>query len=291
MKKVTTMLLGIAFAATGVSMAVAQEKTQSAVPKILQIVREYTKPGKGGMAHDNTESAFVRAVAKAKVPGHYIAMNSLTGRSRALFLSSYESYEAMEKTTNAMFNNGTLSAELDRINTADGELLEETDQSIWTYQEEMSLNSMADLSHMRYMELSVYQVRPGHGREWEELVKLVKAAYGKANFGAHWAMFERRYGGEGDEYLVLTARNSFTELDKGFEEGKEFAAAAGEDGLKKLDELVASATVSSHHELFAFNPRMSYVTDEWIKADPFWKPKAPAAPAAKPAADAKTAKP
>jgi hypothetical protein len=33
--------------------------------------------------------------------------------------------------------------------------------------------------------------------------------------------------------------------------------------------------------LFAINPRMSYVADEWTKADPdFWKPKAVAAPAA-----------
>ena len=30
-----------------------------------------------------------------------------------------------------------------------------------------------------------------------------------------------------------------------------------------------------------FNPKMSYVPDDWVKADPeFWKPKAGAAPAA-----------
>jgi len=35
--------------------------------------------------------------------------------------------------------------------------------------------------------------------------------------------------------------------------------------------------------LFAFNPKMSYPSDAWVKADPsFWKPAA--APAAKPAA-------
>jgi len=66
----------------------------------------------------------------------------------------------------------------------------------------------------------------------------------------------------------------------------------GEEGMKKLNELVAGTIESSRHNLFAFNPRMSYVADEWIKADPdYWKPKAAAAPAAKPAAEEKKAKP
>ena len=49
----------------------------------------------------------------------------------------------------------------------------------------------------------------------------------------------------------------------------------GEDGMKKFSELLAAADRTSQHNLFAFTPAMSYVSDEWIKADPdFWKPKA-----------------
>jgi hypothetical protein len=53
--------------------------------------------------------------------------------------------------------------------------------------------------------------------------------------------------------------------------------------MKKLAELSAAAIDSSQTNLFAFNPRMSYPADDWVKADPeFWKPKAaPAAAAAK----------
>jgi hypothetical protein len=65
------------------------------------------------------------------------------------------------------------------------------------------------------------------------------------------------------------------------EDDKKFAAALGEDGMKKLDELFGASVDSSQEQLFAINPRMSYVADEWTKADPdFWKPKAVAAPAA-----------
>jgi hypothetical protein len=61
--------------------------------------------------------------------------------------------------------------------------------------------------------------------------------------------------------------------------------------MKKLDELFGASVDSSQENLFAVNPSMSYVADEWIKADPgFWKPKA-AAPAAKAPADDKKPKP
>jgi hypothetical protein len=71
------------------------------------------------------------------------------------------------------------------------------------------------------------------------------------------------------------------------EAGKRFAPALGEDGMKKLDELEAASVASFDHQLFLFNPKMSYVSEEWIKSDPdFWKTRS-AAPAAKPAPDAK----
>jgi hypothetical protein len=151
---------------------------------------------------------------------------------------------------------------------------------------------MADISNMRYLDISVYQVRPGHDAEWNEVVKMVKAAYEKAVPKAHWGTYEEVYGGEGGRYLVLTARRTLAEVDRGFEEDKQWVAAIGEDGMKKLGELYGASVESSEHQLFAFNPRMSYVDDAWIKADPdFWKPKPVAAPTAKPVTEDKKAKP
>jgi hypothetical protein len=279
MKKAMSILLGFSFAATCICTAAAQEATpaSASIPRVLQITREYTKPGKGGMAHDTTESAFVRASAKAKIPAHYIAMNSLTGKSRALYLTSYK--------------NAALSAEFDRAAVADGELLDGVDSMVFSFQEEMSFHPVADLSHMRYMEISVYQVRPGHSQEWRELVKMVKAGYEKANFGAHWAMFELQYGAESGQYVVFTSRKSLDELDKGPLEDKQFMAAMGEDGMKKLDEMVAASVSSSRHELFSFNPKQSYVPEEWSTSDPFWKPKGAPVQAAKLTTEDKSAKP
>jgi hypothetical protein len=275
MNKLNRSLLGLSLVLTCSGITAAQEKSQGtqSIPKVLQITREYTKPGKGGMVHDTSESAFVQAMTQAKWPTHYLGMTSLSGKARALFLTSYDSFEAWEKDNLATEKNTGLSAALDRDGMADGELLDSVDQGVFLFHDELSLRTRTDLSHMRYLQISSYQVRPGHDSEWNELVKMVKAAYEKALPDAHWSTYELVYGGDGGTYIVLTARQSLAEVDRGPLEDKQFEAAMGPDGMKKLNELVAASIESSQHQLFLFNPHMSYVADEWIKADPdFWKP-------------------
>jgi hypothetical protein len=285
MKKVTgTMFALVVLLAVGKpKIAAGQDKPMSHMPpKVLTIFREYTKPGKTGSPHEKTESAFIRASMEAKWPTHYLAVESLSGKSRALFLTGYESFAAWEKDQLATRKNTELSAALDRAWAADGELLTETDSSALLFHEEYSLRPDVDIPHMRYFEISLYQVRHGHDKDWDDIVKMVIAAYEKIP-DAHWATYAVVYGLQSNTYVVFTPLKSAEEIDKGFAQGKDFAAAMGEEGMKKLAELSAAAIESSQTNLFAFNPRMSYPPDDWIKADPeFWKPKAaPAHEAAK----------
>jgi hypothetical protein len=292
MRLLIRSLMGFCLAASLITVAAAQEDSQMkmSIPKVLQITREYTKPGKAGMIHDKTESAFVQAEARAKWPTHYLGMTSLSGKQRALFITQYQSFEAWEKDNAAVAKNSALSAALDRAGAADGELLDSMDQGVFIYHEEMSLRPKADLSQMRYLEVSGYQVRPGKTSEWNEVVKMVKEAYEKAVPDAHWGMFSQAYGGTGGTYIVLTSLKSLAEVDHNFAAGKQFREVMGEEGMKKLDELFGASVESSHHELFAFNPHMSYPADEWVKGDPdFWKPKAAAPAKPKPAVEEKKA--
>lgn len=270
--------------AVGMSgMAVSQDQSMGKMPpKVLTIMREYTKPGKPGTQHEKAESLFVQAMTRAKFPTHYLAVESLSGKSRALFLTGYDSFAAWEKDVVAVQKNPTLAAALDHAGAVDGELLNETDQAVLTFHEEYSLRPQVDIPHMRYFEISLFQVRQGHDKDWTDLVKLVTAAYEKIP-DAHWAAYQCVYGLPDTTYIVFNPMKSASEIDRNFAAGKEFEAAMGEEGMKKLAALTAAAIETSQTNLFAFNPRMSYPADEWIKADPeFWKPKAtPAAAAAK----------
>jgi hypothetical protein len=273
-------------------VAWAQEQSSSSIPKVLQITREFTKPGKAGAVHDKAESAFVQAMARAKWPTHYMGMTSLTGKQRALFLTRFDSFEAWEKDNAAVAKNSTLAASIDRAGFSDGDLLDSIDQAVFYFRESMSLRPMADISKMRYLDITVFKVRGGKSKEWEELVKLAQEGYGKGDPEAHWGVFELVYGGDNGTYLVLTARKSLSEVDHSFAIEKQINSAIGEANGKRMDELFASCVESVQSQLFAFNPAMSYPAEDWIRSDPdFWKPKAAMPMAKKPAADDKRGKP
>lgn len=283
MRKLSPFVLGLSIAVAGSALAAAQETTSPM--KVLQITREYTKPYKNGMAHDKTESAFIQAMTKAKFPAYYIGLTSMSGKSRSLFLTRYANFAEWEKDNKLVDKNPALGAELERDSIADGDLLESVDSLVYTYDEDLSYKPRSDLGHVRYMEISVFHVRTGHRADWSKLAKIVKDAHEKAGTSAHWGMFEMAYGAMDGEYVALSGDNSMADIDTGFSENKKFMDALGEDGVKNFRELFAKTVDSSRSELFSVNPKMSYVPDEWIKADPeFWKPKPTAASAAKPAA-------
>jgi len=279
MKKIAGLLLGLCLFVGGMGIAAAQETTPP--PKVLTVMREFIKPGRGGALHEKSESAFVQAMTRAKWPTHYLAVSSLSGKPRALFFTGYDSFEAWEKDAQATEKNATLSAALDRAALADGDLLSDYDASALVFREDYSLRAAFDIPHMRYFEISLYRVRPGHDKDWDSLVKMVMAAYEKIP-DVHWATYQAVYGQEGGTYVVFNPMKSASEVDQSFAQDKKFEAAMGEDGMKKFSDLLAAAVESSQHNLFVFSPKMSYVADEWIKADPdFWKPKASAAAAPK----------
>ena len=66
----------------------AQDSGVTPNPKILFISREFTKPGRDGTPHQATEAAF-RAAEASKTSPHYVAVVSLSGPSRALFMYSF----------------------------------------------------------------------------------------------------------------------------------------------------------------------------------------------------------
>ncbi len=274
MRRIAGLLLGssILLGSTGL---VAQEATQPP-PKVLTVIREFVKPGRTGSMHEKTEGAFVAAFTAAKWPQRYLAVDSMSGAPRSLFLVGYDSFEAWEKDTQATMKNAALSSALERAGLADADLLASVDSGAFAFREDYSLRPAVDIAHMRYFEISVFHVRPGHRKDWDDLVKMYMAAYEKIP-DAHWATFESIYGNPDGTYVVFNPMKSLAETDRAFAQGKQFEAAMGPDGMKKLSDLSAAAIESSQTNLFMFNPRESYPPDTWVKADPeFWKPSPPA---------------
>src|SRR5580698_8507673 len=139
MRRLTQSLLLLSLALGCLGTIAAQEKSEGMhqPPKVLNVLREYTKPGKNGVSHEKTESAFVQALTAAKWPTHYLAVDSLSGKPRTLFLTAYDSFEAMEKDMKSIEKSSALLATLDHAGVVDGELLSDTDIGDFVYREDL----------------------------------------------------------------------------------------------------------------------------------------------------------
>jgi hypothetical protein len=252
-------------------------------PKYLQVTVEYTKPGKGGLAHDKTESAYVQAMIKAKYPIHYWAYNSMSGHPRAIFISGFNSFGELAK-ANKIFDNPGVAAAVEPINVADGELLQDTNQLILSYADDISLRPDVDLFHHRFLEADILHVRQGHIKEFIELAKMWVDLGQKAGPSAHWDCFRDEYGEDNGYFVCLTPDDSMDDIDAADADFNKAEAGLSDEEKKKMRDLRAAALEEDRTEIYYVNPAQSYVPESFIKADPaYWGPKAgvTAKPAAK----------
>jgi hypothetical protein len=254
-----------------VQPAAAQKSPDMTPPNILVVQTEMLKPGLSGRAHQKTESAFVQAMASAKSPVHYFGADSMSGPTRALFFMGFDSYADWQKAMEPLMQDTTLGAAFDSASEADGKLLSSFATLVFRYQPDMSVNPGVDLAQMRFVEITVITIKPGHDAEWQQLAKLHDQAYGKVP-GMHYAMWEEVLGNEsGGEYIVTAPLQSLAELDTRHAGAVKAWKAVSADQKQKMRDLESSSFQSIHTNLYAFNPKMSYVRDAWKSESPdFW---------------------
>ncbi|HUA00059.1 MAG TPA: hypothetical protein VMB02_06995 [Candidatus Aquilonibacter sp.] len=282
MKKILIAAMVVAWLGGGAVKLYAQDEAV-APPKVLLIDREAVKLGQS-RAHEKSEEAFVRAAESVKLPTHYLAATTLSGPSEAFFLIGFDSY-AQWGEDEKWGDQPKIEALLGGLMEKDSDFLTAADQVVATYNDKWSYQPNVDLSSMRFMEMETIVRRPGHDKEWEDLIALYQATAAKVNLDEHDVFYESHYGAQNGTVYIFTPRKSYADLDASMEAGKGFDAALGPDGMKKWSELIEATVESDSAQLLEFSPTMSYAPEAWVKADPtFWKPKPAAAVAPKAAA-------
>lgn len=276
MKRFLIVALAVSWFAGTALTARAQDQAMSGPPKVLVIYRETEKYGRH-TGHVKNEVAFAQAFAASKSPGRFLAVTAMSGPSEVWFLGLFDSYDAVEK-SNQFDSHSSMEAQLQRLSEQDAEYVSEATQIVARYDEKSSYGPPVDISKMRYFEVTTIRLRPGHDKEWQDLVSLYKATAQKAKLDETDSFFDVTYGAPAGTILIFTPRHSLAELDAATA-NKAFDEALGESGMKKWAELVQAAATSVRNDLYSFSPNMSYVPEAWVKGDPsYWKPKAAAAP-------------
>lgn len=273
MRKVWTLVPAVSLCVGSLSTAA------EAPPKVLQIIREEVKPGKGA-AHEKIEAGWPAAFRKANGAGYYIAMTAVSGPNEAWFVGAWDSLAAAEKETKAYDDNAILTAELQRLGAQDGELLSRISSQWALYREDLSYQPDVDIAKMRYFSIQTVRLNPGHRRDLVAANKLIIEMHQKAKMDEHWATYEVVSGAANSTFLIFFPMQSMADIDAGdLMHGKAYQDSVGEEGRARIADLQGAAIQSQETALFAFSPKMSYVSKVFSDRDPeFWNPKPVAGP-------------
>jgi hypothetical protein len=277
-------LFVLAAVSVGLAASASAQQTMLTPPKVLVIAREVVKTGKAA-PHEKWEAGWPRAFGKANWPVYYLAASAITGEGRVLFFTGYESLAAWEQDTANITKNAALSAEIATLTEKDADFISESKTAVFTYMPDLSYQPDLPLAGLRGFMVSSMHVKPGHGKHFEDVRKLVRAAHEKAGLSDHYSVYQGRAGVPGGTYLIFVPMKSLAEADQyDTIHGKTYQDALGEDGQKAVREFAQQGIESTETQLLAFSPKMSYVSKEWIDTDKeFWSPK-PAPMAMKPGA-------
>ena len=255
---------------------VAQAQTQPAPPKALQIFEENVKVGKAP-AHEKVETNWVKAFARAKWPGQYIAMKTIAGPPQAWFVEPHDSMGSIEKLQKDTEKLTALVSETDLLGAQDGELLSSARSILATYREDISYlpPNVEPVAKMRYFDVEIFQVRPGHNAEFIESRKLTKAAHEKAKMPDPMVYYAVAAGAPNGTFIRFRSLKSLADEDR-FDEAhnsKNYRDATSSSS-KRVDELTSASVANIQHLIYEIDPKMSYMPKEFTSQDPdFWTPK------------------
>lgn len=239
---------------------------------ILVIYKEDVKAGRVQL-HDDLEANFARTYSRIPGAQYYLAMNSISGPNQSWFMQPYNSLEEVQKEFQANLQAPVaLRTSLQRITGGELDNLSNQQAIQTVYREDLSYNaSMANLPNARYVEVVTYRVAPGHDADFAEAEKMVRAAHEKANEPISWATYQVFAGAPSGTYYVFRALDSLAKADPtNTAMMRAMDQALGEDGMKRLMQLVADAHITREINFYAFNPKTSYAPPEFAAADSFW---------------------
>jgi len=283
MKKWLCSVAGLSFALAGWPAAFAQTAAVPP-PNILNIETINIKPYADG-PYDKVASEYPALSQELKDPMHFVAMEALTGSPRAIYLSGFDSFEALQKNEEWVPSDAVADTKIDALDARQAAYISEVHHTLWHYRPDLSNNvTGADIPHSHYWEVIIFHMRPGHAEHFGELTKLYRDANLKSGQNIPWSSYEGMMG-VSDTYLVLVPMTSLKDEDKGLAHQKDFDAALGDEGKNRMNRLTEENVASVEDNLFMVNPDWSFVEKSWVDADPqYWGTE----PATKPAHKAAT---
>jgi hypothetical protein len=257
----------------GIAGVVQAQGLPTSQPKYLDIIREEVKIGRNA-DHAKIEAGWPAAFERAKSPDYYLAMVSMTGLNEAWYIIPHESNTALDATMKRQAADKQLTAEVERLSKADGEVLTGFRILKAVARPDLSYGAYPDLAKQRFWEISWFRVRPGHEQQWESAAKTYIAATKRVAPDASFRAYEVIAGMPGPVYLIFSSVPSYSEFDKMADNGQKIWGAMTADEMAVMQKFSTEGMINFEANRFQLSPTMSYVSKAVRQSDPsFWMPK------------------
>ncbi len=161
------------------SLSVARPASSQGVPttqpNLLTIVREEVKVGHGA-AHAAHEAGWPAAFGRAKSTDYYLALVSMTGPNEAWYVTPYASHAAQGESMKRESADAVLTAELQRLSRGDADHINSLRVINAVARPDLSHGAFPDLGLVRFYEITIFRVRPGHEMAFADAAKAYAAA-------------------------------------------------------------------------------------------------------------------
>jgi hypothetical protein len=232
-------------------------------PPIVQLVR---KPGTGG--------ASIRAYANAGAAVNAIGMRSVTGLPETWILEAHTSFASVEELDRklAALSPATVSNNpADPLNDdvlAPARVMLAVYRPEWSYRADQAIRALA---RARYVQVSVFRIRPGTENLFTEVARLRRATADGVNLDRPELGYQVMSGAPAGTLVFLAPLASLRAMDEGVAPLPVYAEGLNAAREKERAKL-AETELGREHLLFRVEPAISYVSDDFASADVnFWR--------------------
>jgi hypothetical protein len=209
----------------------------------------------------------IRPYASAKAQVNVFGLRAVTGISETWLLEGHDSFQSIEDLDKA------IQSVLPPGGSGPPDRPEQTSlialyRPNWSYRPDLAIKAFAKA---RYFQVSIRRIRPGADSDFGDLMKMRQSGLDRINLDRPDIVYQVVSGAPAEMFIVLAPLPSLKTIDDALVR----VAGTAESGQRPGNKIVADIELSRENLLLRIEPRISWVNQSFVEADPeFWQAKA-----------------
>jgi len=228
-------------------------------PGTLLLYRADLIPGKE-TAYAQTEAEIVENYAGAKIAVYWVALQATTGSPHVLYFDGFDSFGAIEKAGTDVAQGLGAHPEISSLQQKVQDYVSASRTVMAFRRDDLGyrLNTI-DLAKARFVQVSIFQFRPGYEQEFAEAIRSRARIYETNDIETPWMIYQVHSGLPLPAFLEFQPMNSLGEIDDALDRNKRGRHIAGQGRQLPAQKWMKDAEVSIEIQIYSISLPMSHL--------------------------------